>query len=48
VTIVIVVIAAIVGVGVGWFARKWYRPSAEDRVRQEAERIRDKVRDLTH
>ena len=41
-------IAAIVGVGVGWFARRWYHPSAEDRAREQAGRIRDKVRELTH
>jgi hypothetical protein len=41
-------IAAILGVGVGWFARKWYHPSAEDRAREEAERIREKIRQFTH
>jgi hypothetical protein len=43
-----VVIAAILGVGVGWFARKWYHPSAEERAREEAEKIRDKIRQFTH
>ena len=43
-----VVISAIVGVGVGWFARRWYRPSTEDRVRAEAGRIRGKIHELTH
>jgi uncharacterized membrane protein YqiK len=43
-----IVIAAILGIGVGWFARKWYHPSAEDRAREEAERIRHKIREFTH
>lgn len=42
-----VVIAAIVGVGVGWFARRWYHPSAEDRAREQAERIRERIRGFT-
>jgi hypothetical protein len=42
-----VFIAAIVGVGVGWFARRWYHPSSESRAHEQAERIRDKVRELT-
>jgi hypothetical protein len=43
-----IVIAAIVGVGVGWFARKWYHPTAEERAREQAEDIRERIRELTH
>jgi uncharacterized membrane protein YqiK len=43
-----IVIAAILGIGVGWFARKWYHPSAEDRARERAEQIRDRIREMTH
>jgi Na+/H+-dicarboxylate symporter len=42
-----VVIAAVLGVGVGWFARKWYQPSPEQRAHETADEIRDKVRRFT-
>lgn len=42
-----VVIAAVLGIGVGWFARKWYQPSPEQRAHETADDIRDKVRRFT-
>ena len=42
-----IVIAAILGIGVGWFARKWDRPTAEERAHEEAEKIREKIREFT-
>jgi uncharacterized membrane protein YqiK len=42
-----IVIAAILGIGVGWFARKWYQPSPEQRAHETVDEIRDKVRRFT-
>jgi hypothetical protein len=42
-----ILIAAILGVGVGWFARRWYQPSPEQRAHETADDIKEKVRRFT-
>jgi hypothetical protein len=32
----------------GWLRHVWRRPTPEERAREEAERIKEKVRELTH
>lgn len=43
-----IVIAALVGAVVGWYARVWTQDSPESRVRDATEDLRRRVRDLTH
>ncbi len=43
-----VVVALIFGFLIGWFARILAVPSPESRARDVAERIRERVRDVTH
>jgi hypothetical protein len=40
--------AALLGFFFGWYARLLYSPSEESRARDTADRIRERVRDLTH
>jgi len=43
-----IVVIALSALAAGWLHRFWSNPSTEQRVRGEAERIREKVRELTH
>lgn len=39
--------AALAGFAFGWYARIWSEPSPESRAHDAAEKIRDRVRQLT-
>jgi hypothetical protein len=41
-------VAAAIGFACGWWARIWTQPTPESRAREAADRIRDRVREMTH
>jgi len=47
--LVFTLVAAIVfALAAAWLKRFWERPSHEERAREKAGEVRDRVRDLTH
>ena len=43
-----IVVIALSALAASWLQHFWTRPTTEQRAREEAERIREKVRELTH
>jgi hypothetical protein len=39
-------VAALLGFAAGWLARTWTWPTAEDRARETAEELRERIRSL--